>query len=295
MTLKDKNLFFNFYFWKFTIARNLLKNNTRSSRAELFCKKADLKSLAKYTWKHLPWSRILADFPTFADSVNKGLNRRCYPVNFEKFIRVAFLQNSSERLLQFRRKKTPADRSCSIMRILNRSFVIGSWFFIDMWKIRLFISFLYEESRLNPLSANITKWSNTLKQFVRKLPTNRLSVFDHFVILTLKGLSSPKRANKVGKIYGLHMEIIYLVRMQSFAEKQFCLTLWYVHIHFFKVRWKTVEPYQSTSLHYLWFWLWIHWLHKLIIACILFLNPLNPTENLWFSEVFRGYRNGILG
>ena len=36
-------------------------------------------------------------------------------------------------------------------------------------------------SHLNPLSANPTKWSNTLKQFVGKLPTNCLSVFDHFV------------------------------------------------------------------------------------------------------------------
>ena len=31
-------------------------------------------------------------------------------------------------------------------------------------------------------------WSNTLKQFVDKLPTNCLSVFDHFVKLALKGL-----------------------------------------------------------------------------------------------------------
>ena len=33
----------------------------------------------------------------------------------------------------------------------------------------------------NPLSANPIKWSNTLKQFVDKLPTNCLSVFDHYV------------------------------------------------------------------------------------------------------------------
>ena len=39
--------------------------------------------------------------------------------------------------------------------------------------------------KLNPLSANPTKRSNTLKQ----LPTNSLSVFDHFVILALKGLN----------------------------------------------------------------------------------------------------------
>ena len=41
----------------------------------------------------------------------------------------------------------------------------------------------------NPISANITKWSNTLKQFVGKLPTNCLSVFDYFVGLALKGLT----------------------------------------------------------------------------------------------------------
>ena len=41
---------------------------------------------------------------------------------------------------------------------------------------------------LNPLIANPTKWSNTLKQFVGKLPTNCLSVFDHFVKLAFKGL-----------------------------------------------------------------------------------------------------------
>ena len=46
---------------------------------------------------------------------------------------------------------------------------------------------------LNPLNANFTKWSNTLKQFVdqtnrRLLPTNCLGVFDHFVGLALKGL-----------------------------------------------------------------------------------------------------------
>ena len=44
--------------------------------------------------------------------------------------------------------------------------------------------------RLNPLGAKITKWSNTLKQFVGNLPTDFLSVFDHFVGLALKGLNT---------------------------------------------------------------------------------------------------------
>ena len=38
------------------------------------------------------------------------------------------------------------------------------------------------------LSANYTKWSNTLKQFVGNLPINCLSVFGHFVGLALKEL-----------------------------------------------------------------------------------------------------------
>ena len=41
---------------------------------------------------------------------------------------------------------------------------------------------------LDPLSAKFKKWSNILKQFVGKLPTNCLIEFDHFVGLSLKGL-----------------------------------------------------------------------------------------------------------
>ena len=47
-----------------------------------------------------------------------------------------------------------------------------------------------EFSHFNTLSANPTKWTNTPKQFVGKLPTNCLDVFDHFVGLALKGLTS---------------------------------------------------------------------------------------------------------
>ena len=42
------------------------------------------------------------------------------------------------------------------------------------------------------LSANITKWSNTLKQFIG----NYLSVFDHFVGLVLKVLKEEYQSNK---------------------------------------------------------------------------------------------------
>ena len=44
------------------------------------------------------------------------------------------------------------------------------------------------KSTPDPSRANFIKWANTLNQFVDNLPTNCLSVFDHFVGLALKGL-----------------------------------------------------------------------------------------------------------
>ena len=46
-------------------------------------------------------------------------------------------------------------------------------------------TFLLLRRWFNLFSANFTKWSNTLKQFVGNLATNSLSVFDHFVGLGL--------------------------------------------------------------------------------------------------------------
>ena len=50
-------------------------------------------------------------------------------------------------------------------------------------------------SDMNSLSANPTKWLNTLKQFVGNLPINCLSVFHHFVKLVLKELRDKKEKN----------------------------------------------------------------------------------------------------
>ena len=68
-----------------------------------------------------------------------------------------------------------------------------------------------EELRLlnfSLLSANPTKWSNTLKQFVPNLPTNCLSVSDHFVKLALKGLRTQVRTFKPKTPYKIkHIEL----------------------------------------------------------------------------------------
>ena len=59
--------------------------------------------------------------------------------------------------------------------------------FIRKWNLPKRIT-LFICRDFNPLSANPTKQSNTLKQFAGNWPRNCLSVFGHFVILALKGL-----------------------------------------------------------------------------------------------------------
>ena len=44
--------------------------------------------------------------------------------------------------------------------------------------------------QVNSLTINSPKWSNTLKQFIGNLPTNFLSVSDHFMGLAFKGLTN---------------------------------------------------------------------------------------------------------
>ena len=70
--------------------------------------------------------------------------------------------------------------------------------------------------KLIPLSANFTKRSNTLKQFIGKLPTNCLSVFDHFVKLALKG-------------YGLHekSQIFSICIVQNAFDIQNIVQKWW--------------------------------------------------------------------
>ena len=67
---------------------------------------------------------------------------------------------------------------------------------------------------INSLSANPTKWSNTLKQFVgRQNLTNCLSVFAHFVRLVLKGLNSNSNKCKLTHF----SSVLSLYRNQPFA------------------------------------------------------------------------------
>ena len=67
--------------------------NVRGSHLEVFCKKGALKNFAKFTGKHLFQSLFF--FTKVADLrpatlFKKRLWHRCFPVNFEKFLRTLF-------------------------------------------------------------------------------------------------------------------------------------------------------------------------------------------------------------
>ena len=56
---------------------------------------------------------------------------------------------------------------------------------VGMVFLKFQINLFSEQLRTNPLSASPIKWSNT-RTIRRLLPTNCMSVFDYFVVLTFK-------------------------------------------------------------------------------------------------------------
>ena len=70
----------------------------RSSHQRCSVRKDVLRNFAKFTRKHLCQSLF---FHKVATLLKKILWHRCFPVNFAKFLRTPFLQNTSGRLLLF--------------------------------------------------------------------------------------------------------------------------------------------------------------------------------------------------
>ena len=80
--------------------------------------------------------------------------------------------------------------------VINAIFLlVGKTLMSFQFQVR--IDLLRGKGPLNTLTANITKWSNTFKQFAISLLTDCLSVSDHFVGLILEGLNDGLSLKKV--------------------------------------------------------------------------------------------------
>ena len=73
----------------------------RSSHRRCSVRKCVLRNFAKFTGKHLSQSLFFCQScrPQACNFIKKRLWRRCFPVNFTKFLRTPLLQNTSGRLL----------------------------------------------------------------------------------------------------------------------------------------------------------------------------------------------------
>ena len=99
---------------------------------------------------------------------------------------------------------------------------------LDIWQSskyafdKLFCNFdgtekYHIRSVLNPLTANPTKWTNTLKQFVGFC---RSVVFDHFVELALKGLRPCQTAMTKCRFFSLKSSILDVWEGTKHASKK---------------------------------------------------------------------------
>ena len=75
-----------------------MRSKNRSSHPEVFCKKGVLRNFAKFIGKHLCqmlffFNKVAGLRP--ATLLKKSLWHRCFPVNFAKYLRTPFLQNTS--------------------------------------------------------------------------------------------------------------------------------------------------------------------------------------------------------
>ena len=115
-----------------------------------------------------------------------------------------------------RLKKNVMHQKLQIASELIMSY-LWSYFYKVLWTSSTVVLLIY------PLSGNPTKWPNTLKQFVGKLPTNYLSVFDHFVKLALKGLK--KRVSMAYLIFAA-THIAFSKKKNSMPD--LCIVLFFV-------------------------------------------------------------------
>ena len=106
--------FISFFCWNEISKKSSIKEDTRkmenckanhildrSSHRRCSVRKDVLRNFAKFTGKHL-CQGLLMSGPKACSFIKKRLWHRCFPVNFAKFLRTPFLQNTSGRLLLFR-------------------------------------------------------------------------------------------------------------------------------------------------------------------------------------------------
>ena len=136
----------------------------------------------------------------------------------------------------------------------------------------------------NPLCANPTKWSNTLKQ----LPTNCLSVFDHFVGLVTKGLT----CKTYFKWYLFHFQshVFILSLISEIRKKRWCNISQATERLTPNLNWIYITRLFNVSVV-----IWTFDVYSVKVACSLGNKPINTyfvrCNFLWFDAWLFQYFN----
>ena len=96
-----KDLSGNTLAWNISLILTPYNSHKGNSRPEVFCKKDVLRTFTKFTGKHLCKSLFFNKIAGLrpATLFKKRLWQKSFPVNFAKFLRTPFLQNTSGWLL----------------------------------------------------------------------------------------------------------------------------------------------------------------------------------------------------
>ena len=99
-------LFLERWILRINVIRYCTENWSSHQRCSM--KKGVLRNFAKFTGKHLCQSLSFNKFAGWSTTLlKKRLRRRCFPVNFAKFLGTTFLQNTSGRLLLWQQDYLP--------------------------------------------------------------------------------------------------------------------------------------------------------------------------------------------
>ena len=108
------------------------KSSIMKQPPEGFCKKGVLKKFHKIRLKHLCWRLFLTEFQVWGLQLyyKRDSNSQCFQVNFVKFLRTSFLQNTSVIFLTVSFQK--------VLYICSNLLLLGKWI-----KLKILLSFYF--------------------------------------------------------------------------------------------------------------------------------------------------------
>ena len=108
------------------------KSSIKKQPPEGFCKKSVLKKFHKIRLKHLCWRLFLTEFQVWGLQLyyKRDSNSQCFQVNFVKFLRTSFLQNTSVIFLTVSFQK--------VLYICSNLLLLGKWI-----KLKILLSFYF--------------------------------------------------------------------------------------------------------------------------------------------------------